>query len=833
LSAEPLANSSWFPGASGIFNSPPAPPPPPPAPESSWPGSPPPSYDQVIKEKTQEEHVSRPTAAPRRLACTSTSATQTDPVREDTSASPRLSPAIKKPQKPPRPSLLKTQCREPTIVKSEPTNIQCTNVSIEPVECPIPLPRLKKYHRKPLTEEVSVSVQTLVSLSDNVEDNQVNSSNNQEELSSNKYIEQLLEVFGADNSSLENDKASESNSTEQSTEADDKMSAMHSQREVSARIAAFETKPSTEEETAAQRPKPLPRNASIKPPVSSKPSIASRASFKHSRENNNNNNVMPPKPLVASRPQKPSPAPRPQHALQPGGYPSIGGPQDMMPSKGPVLPSARLSIKAKVKGLEQQLQQENCVLTPPVPGEKPFKEPLLPNLNLNNHNSTFMATEDQDYDSSSSKYLDSGFSGYQNKQSITRRPTTIRPNSMTSRSEFPIILNLFDLRMNYELENSEEPGGGKVLPPRPPPAKVGPARPPQPGHSAPGRASLGPASQRGAQSAAPVQRPGRRGPALPPRPRPGHRLYNQYTVRDITTGVYSYTCQRTITQDLCFKNDVLLLLEEMDQRTVMCQVGEGKGLVQRCHMKVITPLAPQEAPQIPNQASSSEGGGLQVQAIHDFDPAGPEELGLRAGDVAIMVEQVDNDWYKGTCRGNTGFFPVNYVNVLSNSPLPSREKKPSATVSGPRCVARFDFEGEGGTELTFSEGDVISLMEYLGDEWAKGQLGAYTGVYPLNFVEVVEDLPLPPMTQQQPQTRIALPGRNRLAPQPSGPEWVVALYDFNGQTGEDLSFKQGDRILVTKHLDTVWWSGRLNGYEGIFPSAFVGGSPGTDMRKWS
>ncbi|CAL8272348.1 unnamed protein product [Gadus morhua 'NCC'] len=1190
LSAEPLANSSWFPGASGIFNSPPAPPPPPPAPESSWPGSvqadpqPPPSYDQVIKEKTQEEHVSRPTAAPRRLACTSTSATQTDPVREDTSASPRLSPAsetgrkpnVKKPQKPPRPSLLKTQCREPTIVKSEPTNIQCTNVSIgtenqndskscieqrntkeskhtcsrsvtvqwdgsakdliqhikvpvnsqsppadfstpssepEPVECPIPLPRLKKYHRKPLTEEVSVSVQTLVSLSDNVEDNQVNSSNNQEELSSNKYIEQLLEVFGADNSSLENDKASESNSTEQSTEADDKMSAMHSQREVSARIAAFETKPSTEEETAAQRPKPLPRNASIKPPVSSKPSIASRASFKHSRENNNNNNVMPPKPLVASRPQKPSPAPRPQHALQPGGYPSIGGPQDMMPSKGPVLPSARLSIKAKVKGLEQQLQQENCVLTPPVPGEKPFKEPLLPNLNLNNHNSTFMATEDQDYDSSSNfighlqetmpsrvavlptsrptppvppnkpdkeppgpnlnhdsegeydrqsnfigelqatiaskvpvlppfhsstmakvesqepqqenyapappvkpfkeplvpnfnKYnsedqyydrsnsigdlqetiaskvpvlplsrhsimakvksqepqqenyapappvkpfqeplvpnfnnnnfplkatedqyynrfnsigdlqgtmpsrvavlptsrpsppvpptkvfreppgpnlhhdsalmaagdeynrpsnrapfqhqqsLDSGFSGYQNKQSITRRPTTIRPNSMTSRtlsldtppslpSQKPVgsMQHQESFYKGQEPTRPPRPGGGKVLPPRPPPAKVGPARPPQPGHSAPGRASLGPASQRGAQSAAPVQRPGRRGPALPPRPRPGHRLYNQYTL-ELPHGIAVCNYNGPNTGELSFqKNDVLLLLEEMDQRTVMCQVGEGKGLVQRCHMKVITPLAPQEAPQIPNQASSSEGGGLQVQAIHDFDPAGPEELGLRAGDVAIMVEQVDNDWYKGTCRGNTGFFPVNYVNVLSNSPLPSREKKPSATVSGPRCVARFDFEGEGGTELTFSEGDVISLMEYLGDEWAKGQLGAYTGVYPLNFVEVVEDLPLPPMTQQQPQTRIALPGLTAhpniqpeavkpiQAPQPSGPEWVVALYDFNGQTGEDLSFKQGDRILVTKHLDTVWWSGRLNGYEGIFPSAFVGGSPGQSLHN--
>ena len=41
-----------------------------------------------------------------------------------------------------------------------------------------------------------------------------------------------------------------------------------------------------------------------------------------------------------------------------------------------------------------------------------------------------------------------------------------------------------------------------------------------------------------------------------------------------------------------------MLLEEVDHRTMMCQVGEGKGLVQRCHMKVINPLAPQEAPQV-------------------------------------------------------------------------------------------------------------------------------------------------------------------------------------------------------------------------------------------
>ncbi|CAL8330367.1 unnamed protein product [Merluccius merluccius] len=845
LSAEPLANSSWFPGASGIFTSS-SPPPPSPASQSSWPGSvqadpqPPPSYDQVIKEKTQEEHVARPTAAPRRLACTSTSATQTDPVREETSVSPRLSPAGGTGRKPDDKNSV--ELKVPTDSQSTPVDSSTPSSDPVPAECPVPLPRFKKSRQKHLTEEVTV--QTLVSLRENGDDIRVTSSNDQEEPSSNKYIEELLEVFGEDNSSLlENNTAAESISTEQSTVAGSEMSAIHSQRDVRGRIAAFETQPSTEEEMVVQRPKPQPRNV-FRPPVSSKPTIASRTSFKYSVENNNvelPSMEMPQKPSVAPKPQKPSPAPRDL--------------QETMPSRVLVLPPSRSSIMAKVKSLE--LQQESHALTRPVPPAKPFKEPVIPNT----HNSTFMAAEDEYVNTPSNRApfkpqhsLDS----YPNKESISRRPTTIRVNSMATLSvdnppplptQMPVG-SLLPPVSHYEalspalpspetFNKGQEPtlpprtSGGKVLPPRPPPAKAGPARPPPP--------SAGPvqASQRGPPSTAPVQKSKRRGPALPPRPRPGHHLYNKYTL-ELPHGIAVCNYNGPKTDELSFqKNDVLVLLEMVDHRTVMCQSGEIKGLVQSCHMRVITPLATQnDPPQITNPASSVGGGGLQVQAIHDFKPESQEELGLRVGDVVNMVEQVDDEWYRGTCRGSTGFFPINYVNVLSNSPLPSHEKKkPPATVSGPRCVARFDFEGEQDDELTFSEGDVIGLLEYVGDEWAKGQLGPCTGIFPLNFVDVIEEpLPLPPrqqQTQQQTQTRMALPGKNHLthflylAPQVSGPEWVVALYDFNGQTREDLSFRQGDRILVTKHLDVEWWTGRLNGREGVFPRAFVEGSQGT------
>lgn len=73
-------------------------------------------------------------------------------------------------------------------------------------------------------------------------------------------------------------------------------------------------------------------------------------------------------------------------------------------------------------------------------------------------------------------------------------------------------------------------------------------------------------------------------------------------------------------------------------------------------------------------------------------------------------------------------------------------------------MARFDFGGEHSDELSFSEGDVIKLKAYVGQDWARGQIGAFTGIFPLNFVEVVEDLPPPPSEQQTQSTKIALPG---------------------------------------------------------------------------
>ena len=60
---------------------------------------------------------------------------------------------------------------------------------------------------------------------------------------------------------------------------------------------------------------------------------------------------------------------------------------------------------------------------------------------------------------------------------------------------------------------------------------------------------------------------------------------------------------------------------------------------------------------------------------------------------------------------------------------------------GPRCRARFDYEGGEDGDLAFSAGDVIRLVEKVGDEWLRGEVKGRRGIFPLAFVEIVEDLP--------------------------------------------------------------------------------------------
>ncbi|KAF1613085.1 SH3 domain-containing protein 19, partial [Eudyptes chrysolophus] len=422
-----------------------------------------------------------------------------------------------------------------------------------------------------------------------------------------------------------------------------------------------------------------------------------------------------------------------------------------------------------------------------------------------------------------------------------------------------------DLQILHVLQ--PRPVDGKIIPARPPPPKGVPGRPPPPKLSAAKTSSQKDALSRSTSDIAPDKKPSKfrlgpkraksqvfknPDPALPPRPKPGHPLYNKYML-PVPHGVAKEDCLPRNTGELSCKHRDILLMEQSNSNCLECQKGEETGKVPLSHRKIITSLAEylkissmvyklleficccQDSNHPPKVSDTSAPHAV---VLHDFPAEHADDLDLHSGDTVCLLEKIDTEWYRGKCGNRTGIFPASFVKVVIDVPEESNRKKipcSSQCIKGPRCVARFEYIGDQKDELSFSEGETIILKEYVNEEWAKGELRGTSGIFPLNFVEVIEDLPGTGMTmlsftyvgtgaalKNKVEVSSSLPQNNRRSV-----EWCEALHDFTAETKDDLSFKKGDYIQILEQVDSEWYRGRLNEKEGIFPAVFVRTRSGT------
>lgn len=74
----------------------------------------------------------------------------------------------------------------------------------------------------------------------------------------------------------------------------------------------------------------------------------------------------------------------------------------------------------------------------------------------------------------------------------------------------------------------------------------------------------------------------------------------------------------------------------------------------------------QAPPPQPVPSGTTAATVSRVRALFDFHPSEPGELQFRKGDVIAVLESVYKDWWKGSLKGQTGIFPLNYVEKLSD-----------------------------------------------------------------------------------------------------------------------------------------------------------------------
>ncbi|KNC86926.1 hypothetical protein SARC_00928 [Sphaeroforma arctica JP610] len=196
----------------------------------------------------------------------------------------------------------------------------------------------------------------------------------------------------------------------------------------------------------------------------------------------------------------------------------------------------------------------------------------------------------------------------------------------------------------------------------------------------------------------------------------------------------------------------------------------------------------------------------------------------------IASDSYDRDDYDNDSRNDTDSYRDDtYDNNYNSDDYggygqtdEAEDRRKQYSVRDEEVLAAFDYAGEKSDDLSFFEGDTITVTAKDPDGWWYGECAGFAGWFPSTYVEASaistysEDV-LPPAPEESDQE-----SDDTLSSAYAQPGAIhYALYNYDGEEESDLAFRGGDAITVLEANEDGWWKGELDGRVGYFPSNHV------------
>ncbi|XP_038146308.1 F-BAR and double SH3 domains protein 2-like isoform X1 [Cyprinodon tularosa] len=175
----------------------------------------------------------------------------------------------------------------------------------------------------------------------------------------------------------------------------------------------------------------------------------------------------------------------------------------------------------------------------------------------------------------------------------------------------------------------------------------------------------------------------------------------------------------------------------------------------------------------------------------------------------------------------------------SSEVLDDSSSSPSSTLKNYplTCKVLYSYKASQPDELTIEEQEILEVIDD-GDmeDWVKARnRSGQVGYVPEKYLQLPSSNSLLSMLQSlasldarshsssnstEPETELSASSVNG----DSGVSFAKALYDYAGQTDEELSFPEGAIIRILSretHEDDGFWEGEFNGVVGVFPAVLV------------
>ena len=180
----------------------------------------------------------------------------------------------------------------------------------------------------------------------------------------------------------------------------------------------------------------------------------------------------------------------------------------------------------------------------------------------------------------------------------------------------------------------------------------------------------------------------------------------------------------------------------------------------------------------------------------------PKELSVHKHETVTVIDLSGQWWFAVNAKGQNGLVPSNSLYPLGEGPAPAPAPRRIIT------KAVYDCDAADTDELSFKKGDILVVVDEYDDGWWKGYRGTELGLFPSNYVEEVgvagtED----PAQANGPSLNITARAKYR--------------YQATAIRKDELSFEEGDEVVVMEKEADGWWKGRCGTRIGWFPFSYV------------
>ncbi|XP_076172801.1 uncharacterized protein LOC143149368 isoform X2 [Ptiloglossa arizonensis] len=138
------------------------------------------------------------------------------------------------------------------------------------------------------------------------------------------------------------------------------------------------------------------------------------------------------------------------------------------------------------------------------------------------------------------------------------------------------------------------------------------------------------------------------------------------------------------------------------------------------------------------------------------------------------------------------------------------------------AIVEFNYEAQEPDELTLKKGDIITEIKVMLGGWWEGTLRDKRGMFPDNFVKVLE--PLSSGSTGNAGCEVVNSAKSEEVSLRNGGSrrrFCKVLFSYDPCNEDELTLIPQDSIEFLGEVEDGWWKGRLKGRVGVFPSNFV------------